>query len=225
MTMKIDPSTQNQATAIEPGGMASPSNTTPSAAPESLMPDVDQLGCSGDPGAMVAALAMTTAKDERKVARAERDQALDAQDKAEAAEIQDLHDKADLQRAQGVVSGLLQAAQGVCDTVAGVYEAHEATDKDAQLQKDRTVKNDLKGVGGAFGVGKTMSDGVFNGNITDKDADSKAHGVAADTFKRIADDAHDSDTDAKALLDKALDFYKEYQDTLHQTTMAAIHRA
>ena len=72
---------------------------------------------------------------------------------------------------------------------------------------------------------KSVVDGLFNGAITDKDADEKMHEASAARFKRIADDAHDNEKDAKALLNKALDFYKEYVDTKNQTAMAAMHRA
>ncbi|HEX4517457.1 MAG TPA: hypothetical protein VH054_28120 [Polyangiaceae bacterium] len=41
----------------------------------------------------------------------------------------------------------------------------------------------------------------------------------------MADDAHDAENDAKTLLNKALDFYKEYVDTKNQTALAATHRA
>jgi ABC-type transporter MlaC component len=68
-------------------------------------------------------------------------------------------------------------------------------------------------------------DGLFNGAITDKDADAKVQDAAAQTFKQIADDAHDSERDAQATIDKAVDFYKEYVDTKAQAAMAAVHRA
>jgi len=58
-----------------------------------------------------------------------------------------------------------------------------------------------------------------------KDASAKVHDTSAQFFKQVADDAHDTERDAKALLDKAIEFYKEYSDTKSQTMMAAIHRA
>jgi len=181
-----------------------------------LMPAVNQLIDSGDPGAMLAALVMKSGDEQRKVAREQRDQAMKAEDTADNAEIQDMHDKADLQRAQGIVDGSLQIAQGVTTIGAGCSEASGAS---------KRTTAEWNGAGAAFGAGKSVADGFFSGAITDKDADAKQADVSANSFKQMADDAHDSEKDATDLMNKALDFYKEYVDTKAQTMMAAIHRA
>ncbi len=223
----------------------------------SLLPEVSQLACSGDPGAMLAALSMQTAKAEHDTSRTMRDNAMSAQEKAEAAEVADMHGKADLQRAQGFFDGAMQIAQGACDLGAGVADAHAASES-AEAQKEQadikengdsyskdhvealqtsvdTLKSGAKasdsesklahGASSGFSCVKAVGDGLFSGEMTDKDADAKMHDASAQTFKQIADDANDSMKDAKDLMTKALDFYKEYVDTKNQTTMAAIHRA
>ncbi len=230
----------------------------PSNAPE-LMPGVQPLLVSGDPGAMLAALTMQTAHDEAKVSRQQRQSAEQAQINSEAAEVQDLHDKATLQRVQGVVDGVLEIAKGACDFGAGMSDASSARETAdagadrhdaAQGAKDKSLDADKvdslnksadaldtkaaaskadaskwSGAGSAIGAAKSMADGFLQAAITDKDADEKMHEASADAFKRIADDAHDDEKDAHDLLNKALDFYKEYVDTKNQTAMAATHRA
>jgi hypothetical protein len=240
------------------GGESAPAAAASRPATETptVMPEIQQLVCSGDPGAILAALTMQTAKNERDVSRKQRDAAMAAQEKADAGAVQDMHDKANLQRAQGIFDGAMQIGQGVCDLGAGMNECASADAKnDAANEKDMMAngyaQNDdqraaMQGYAesrsadavddgrsaawdkfgsSAFSAGKSIGDGFFSGAITDKDADEKMHEASASTFKQIADDAHDAENDAKALLNKALDFYKEYVDTKNQTAMAAIHRA
>jgi hypothetical protein len=255
MNMKIEQSQNNIAIYNDtPSAQGAPHQQV--AAPN-VMPELSQLACSGDPGAMLAALTMQTAKSESEVSRKTRDAAMSAEEKADAAAVQDLHDKATLQRVQGIVDGALQIAQGACDLGAGLNEASaasqqtEAAAKQADLKENaaaysqghidalKASANSLEAGANtskvdaawdhfgssASGAAKSVADGLFNGAITDKDADSKMHDASSATFKRIADDAHDNENDATALLNKALDFYKEYVDTKNQTAMAAIHRA
>ncbi len=254
--MEVNSSTQT-VSVTQPVSTPSSSSGSTSATAIELLPPVQQLACSGDPGAMVAALAVQSSKTQRDIARAERNDALKAQGQAETAEIQDMRDKANLQRAQGIVSGALQMAQGACDLASGLNDVKAAQQ---QAEADRTAA-DLKtngssdtpeqrnalqakldslntaigtsktnaawdrAAGAGFGAGKSVADGLFSGAITDKDADAKVHDVAAQSFKQIADDAHDTEKDAQATIDKAIDFYKEYVDTKAQAAMAAVHRA
>ena len=236
-----------------------------------LMPGVGTLMVSGDPGAMLAALTMQTAHNEEKVSRAQRDASARAQENAEAAEIKDLREKADLTRIQGIVGGAIQLAQAGMQFGASMKSLtadnlkQDAADATADAKNERAemsiqskglndgqqaemegyakqcddhasaltreadgvqaTANWYSGGAGLAGATKTLADGLFNGAITDKDTDSKQHEMAAQAFKKIADDAHDDENDAKQLLNKALDFYKEYVDTKNQTVMAAIHRA
>jgi hypothetical protein len=234
-----------------------PSTQAPPTRALALLPDVDQLACSGDPGAMLAALATKTSKLESETARNQRNAAMRAQANAEQAAVQDIHDKASLQRIQGVVDGTLQMVQGGCDLGSGLNEAQQAheqaqaTAQQADLQQNgakygadhrQAVQQSInalntgvgdskvaaawwRGGGAAAGATRSVTDGLFNGAISDKDADVKMHEASATTFKQFADDAHDYEKDAKDLLSRALDFYKEYVDTKAQTAMAALHRA
>ncbi|HSQ66548.1 MAG TPA: hypothetical protein VLM85_25180, partial [Polyangiaceae bacterium] len=77
----------------------------------------------------------------------------------------------------------------------------------------------------ALGGLDKIADGLFQGAITDKDTDAKVHDMAAQAAKRMVDDARSDEGDAKQLMEKALEFYKEYSETRAQTMMAATHRA
>jgi hypothetical protein len=174
---------------------------------------------------MLAALTMSMAKQQHETARAQRDQSMAAQEKADAAQVQDMRDKANLQRWQGAINGALEIGQGLCDVGKGLNEARAVNDTGKDLHDDK-VRAAWFGGGAALGkAAESVSNGMFSGAITDKDADAKMHEASADGYKRMADDAHDAENDAKDLLHKALDFYKEYVDAKNQTAMAAIHRA
>ncbi len=254
--MQINQSNQTNVNTATDGG-SPPTPTPPTTVTPPVMPEIAQLQCSGDMGAMVAALTMQSGVEQRNAARAQRDAAMQAREKADAAEVQDMHDKAHLQRAQGIVDGTLQIAQGATDLGAGAYSAHaaneqaQATSDAADLKENGSSYLDdhkaalkssvdalnkgaatsqlhatwCKAGGSALGAARSISDGLFSAAMTDNDASAKAHEASAQAFKQMADDAHDTEHDAKALIDKALDFYKEYTDTKNQVAMAAIHRA
>lgn len=72
---------------------------------------------------------------------------------------------------------------------------------------------------------KEIGDGLFKGAILDKDTDATVHEQLATRAKHAVDDAMGNYDDAKKLLDKALDFYKEYSGAKNGAVSAAIHRA
>ena len=73
--------------------------------------------------------------------------------------------------------------------------------------------------------GQEIADGLFKGAEADKDIDAQVHDQAATRAKRAVDDAMGDYEDAKKLLEKALDFYKEYTGAKNGAVAAAIHRA
>ncbi len=215
-------------------------DATTDAAPD-ILPGVSQLACSGDPGAMLAALTMQSAHEQDETARAQRDEATKAEVTADNAEIQDMHDKADMQRAQGIVDGACDVADAGMEMAQGAKTLDATNDRiqaddpgttkaQAQSLRRDAASSDAAATGWKSGVEamnglKSILHGEFDAEITDKDADAKQQDISAQTFKQMADDAHDDEKDAKDLLNKALDFYKEYTDTKNQTTLAASHRA
>ncbi len=195
---------------------------------------------------MLAALTMQSAHDQDETARAQRDQAMKAEVAADNAEIQDMHEKADLQRVQGVVDGVCDFAQAGTDVAQGASTLQATEDRIAAdnddggshpkgtadsnglrtaAAKDDATASEFKAGGEALNGVKSIVHGALDGAMTDKDADAKAHDASAQMFKQIADDAHSNENDAKDLLNKALDFYKEYTETRNQTLLAASHRA
>jgi hypothetical protein len=208
MNMYIQTSTQSVSLSSASTNDVAP--VPPSTPP--LLP-VAVLACSGDPGAMLTALTVMSSKTDRDIARTQRNEALVAEAAAESATLADMHDKADLQRAEGFVDGGMQLAQGASDVFAGLCEAGG----------NKLGATWGKGVSASLAAGKSVSDGLFGGAITDKDASVKEHEIAAQQFKQIAEDAHDGERDVAAQIAKAIDFYKEYSETKSQTLLAAIH--
>ncbi len=84
---------------------------------------------------------------------------------------------------------------------------------------------ELKSGADFAGAAEKIGDGLFQGAITDKDTDAKVHDTQAEAFKRMVEDARDDQKDAKELMQKAMEFYKEYNETRAQTMLAATHRA
>ncbi|HSQ65480.1 MAG TPA: hypothetical protein VLM85_19810 [Polyangiaceae bacterium] len=255
--MNIERRSTSGVMSIQGESASEPSASAPPSDAPALMPELDQLACSGDPGAMLAALTMQAAKNERDVSRAQRDNAEKMQEADEVKEIQDLHDKADLVRIQGFVDGFTQIGSAALNLGSGLADAHasgEAAETDADkadLQQHVAEHSeewrdsmqhsvDTLEAGSAhskansawdkagsegLGAGQKVADGLFQGAITDKDTDAKVHDMAAQAAKRMVDDARSDEGDAKQLMEKALEFYKEYSETRAQTMLAATHRA
>jgi hypothetical protein len=238
--MKIQNSVTEQLIDVDLPSVGTPTPETGDPAPD-ILPSVNALRVSGDPGAMLAALTMQSAHEQEETARAQRDDAMKAQASDDKAQIQDLHQKADLQRVQGIVDGACDVADAAMDMAQGAKTA-EATkdqidadsytkgsqqntaDRLAAAKADQAASGWKSGTEAMNGL-KAMMHGEFDAEITDKDADAKQQDISAQAFKQMADDAHDNVKDAQELLNKALDFYKEYTDTKNQTLLAASHRA
>lgn len=245
--MKIQSQPQPNVCSTVPNETSATTNDAfSSASVPDVLPGVNALYTSGDPGAMLAALTMLCAHAQSQNARSQRDAAMKLEASTEAAEIQDMRDKANLQRLEGIVDGACDVAQAGADMAQGM-KALDATEDRLRADtmdgsthaKGTTESNALrtdaakaenaavgwKSSGEAVAGLKSVLHGEFDGAMTDKDADAKVHEASAQAFKEIADDAHDNEKDAKDLLNKALDFFKEYTDTKNQTALAASHRA
>ncbi len=191
-----------------------PTTTAPAATPD-ILPGCRELLVSGDAGAMIAALSVEMGRSQKKAASAARHNAEATEDAEQGAQIQALREKADLVRIQGVVDGALTLAEGACAFGSSMKTA-EGKSKAAAAYK-----------GGAdfLGAGKQLADGLFKGAIADKDTDAQVHEQLATRAKRAVDEATGDYEDAKKLLEKALDFYKEYTGAKNGAVSAAIHRA
>lgn len=237
-----------------PGPASTDSTGAAPAEPSSLLAATNELLASGDPGAAIAALAVQMGHAQKQAAQKARASAEKAEDAAQSAQIEALRDKADLMRVQGVVDGAMSiggaaldlgsnlstlSAKGLNDDAGGIRSglkdstpamtAAAGRTEIASLQ--RTADTSTKAAnwlhaGHELNAGvKQVADGLFNGAIADKDTDSQVHEQLATRAKRAVDDAMGEVDDAKKLIEKALDFYKEYTGAKNGAVSAAIHRA
>lgn len=177
----------------------------------SLLPDpATQLAVSGDPGAMLAALTIETAKEQRDVSRELRQGEEATQDREEQAEVAAMHDKAGDMRAQAWEEGAFDASAGVMQMAGAGASGGAQTrwEAGATLMK----------------AGGKVVTGLDAAGNEDKDADVVAHKHTGDRARRAADDAHEGEKEAQKLLDTAIDFYREYTSASDQAKAAATHR-
>jgi hypothetical protein len=203
------------------GAPDSPPTTAEPVAVETapLLPDPEaQLLASGDPGAMVAALVVESAKDERDVSQQIEQAQTELEDQQEQAEVQAMHEKASSMRTQAWTSGLIGVAQGAMSLgAAGVSDSGA---KDGMGKAARSLEAGAKMVGAA----RDVSTGLASAANEDTDATITAHEQAAAHAKRTAGETYDNERDAEKLLGTALDFYKEYESAQDQARAAAVHR-
>jgi hypothetical protein len=184
-----------------------------------LLPDPEaQLLASGDPGAMVAALVVETAKDERDVSRQIEQTESELQDQQEQAQVQAMRQKASAMRTQAWTSGLIGVAQGAVSL--GAACASNGAAKDGVGKLGRELEAGAKVVGAVH----DLSSGLAGAANEDADANIASHEHAASHAGRAAAQAYDNERDAQKLLDTALDFYKEYESAQDQERAAAVHR-
>jgi hypothetical protein len=210
--------------------------------------------CSGDVGAAIAALVIKMGHEQKQAAQKARASSEAAEDAAQSTQIDALHDKANLMRIQGVVDGTMTvggaaldlgsnlsslSAKAKNDDAGGIKSGMSESDSKMTSSANRTQIASLQrtadhstssanwlhaGKDLNTGVGQ-ITDGLFKGAIADKDTDATVHEQLATRAKRAVDDAMGEVDDAKKLIDKALDFYKEYTGAKNGAVSAAIHRA
>ncbi|CAN5677877.1 hypothetical protein BH09MYX1_BH09MYX1_61160 [soil metagenome] len=208
----------------QPGG----ANGAP-ADPLPLLPGCNDLLAGGDAGAAIAALTVQMGREQKKSAMANRRNAEATESAEQGQQIQALRDKADLVRVQGFVDAAMTVGEGAMkfgsDMNTASSEGHKARGESAD--QERTGKEGARfgGAASGFKASGQIVDGMFKGAIIDKDTDHAVHEQLASRAKRAVDDAVGDYDDAKKLLEKALDFYKEYTGAKNGAVSAAIHRA
>lgn len=208
-----------------------------------ILPGSQDLMASGDAGAMIAALAMETGRAQKKAAMDNRRAAEAVEDAQQGEQIEALRDKADLMRVQGFVDAAFTVAEGAMSFGSEMNGAasmeHDGRAKELgadglhfaeggeNISAGRTKGEGAWCKGGAdfAKAGQSIADGLFKGAIADKDTDAQVHEQLATRAKRAVDDAMGEVDDAKKLMEKALDFYKEYTGAKNGAVSAAIHRA
>ncbi len=218
-----------------------------------ILPGTQSLMVSGDAGAMIAALAVESGRSQKKAALEQRHNAEANEASEQSAQIQALREKADLVRVQGFVDGAMTLGTAALDFASSMSSISAESDKnaskgigselgdqspmnraagatqvalfDARAKRESTSAAGFK-AGSDFNKGaQGIVDGLFKGAIADKDTDAEVHSQLATRAKRAVEDATGDYEDAKKLLEKALDFYKEYTGAKNGAVSAAIHRA
>lgn len=219
-----------------------------------LLAATNEMLVSGDAGAAIAALAVQMGHAQKQAAKKARAAAECAEDAAQSAQIDALRDKANLMRVQGVVDGAMSIggaaldlgsnlstlnAKGLNDDASGIKSGIKDSTPAMTAAAGRTEVAALQRTADAStkaghwlhaghdldaGV-KQVADGLFKGAIADDDTDAQVHEQLATRAKRAVDVAMGEVEDAKKLIEKALDFYKEYTGAKNGAVSAAIHRA
>ncbi len=185
-----------------------------SSEPASLLPGPESsLEQSGDPSALLAVLTMKTAKMDREAHTAMRRSEEATQDKAETAQVSALRDEAHDARVGAWVSGLATIGSAAA-SAAGAGAAAGG----ARAIASGIAAEALKGAG-------QVSDGMSKADEILNDAKATEAEQLANHAKRAVGDERDAVKDAKDLMDKAIEFFKEYSSGKNQAMAAATHRA
>ncbi len=171
--------------------------------------------------------------DQQTRSSAKRDEAAQnvGRAKADAAEVQAMHDKADDIRSSGLVAGLTSIGVGVAQFGAGMASLRGSLDDVATKGTDAAAKAAEKGVEASRAAGITSNprfyEAVFSasakgmeasGKITDAqgkatevghDADAKVHTSASAAYDRASKAAHEDATAAQESLAKVMSWVKE----------------
>jgi hypothetical protein len=167
----------------------------------------------------MATMLIEAAFSQREGARESRTAAEGALESAQRREIEEMRAQADARYAAAQVEGWSQVAAGTIGLV-GTTVAVCATGDTATIGDgvSRTGPDLTKGIGGLLASGYALS--------------ADEHGAAAKEAEQVAshrkaetDDASEDARSARETVRKALDFLKEYEESVAQTQAAAIHRA
>lgn len=198
----------------------------------SLLKSVDAMVSSGDPGAAIAALAIKAGRDQREVTRAQRD----AEDKAEVAatdrQVASMHHKADMILAAGIAQGASEMASGAMTMGSAACQYRSDTEKLSNTTSAQQASASDAKAAGLYKGGSQLATATgslvsayFKSEEAKADADATEAEHEASRAKRATEDLHDDMGDAQKLVEKALDFYKEYKSTKDQTALAASRRS
>jgi hypothetical protein len=167
---------------------------------------------SGDLGAELAAVEIQTGDTERSAEHAQRSLDEVAEEQADEAQVQQMHDEASSMRTEAWVNGGI----GVVEAVAGFGFQPSPTGTPTTWGAASTAVT--------TGAEK-LADGLFSASQHDDEANAAGDKAAADRYASDAKDASDAANDATSFVSNALDFARSYVATEAQTQAAALHRA
>ena len=148
----------------------------------SLLPDPgpQALSLTGDPGAMLAALVVKSAREQRKVSSEMRQKEEQAQEREEQGEIASMHAEANRIRDEGWVKGGAEMAAGGLTLGSGATEHGSAA-----------LSRGLKAGATAAGAVGDSASGQLKGAAKDEEKEAKQHELAAGHAKRGVESATD----------------------------------
>jgi hypothetical protein len=165
---------------------------------------------SGDPGKELAAMVALHARDQKKLSQKIRNAEEKAQEDAEKAEIAAMREETEKKFQAAIVSGFMSMAAATTSFgAAGTQGADAARWKGGGQLLEAQSKMMVAGMDAEAGTAKTAA---------------RENEQIASRHKREAEEAGDSERDAQKMLDRALDFYKEYTQAKSDSQRAAIMR-
>lgn len=177
-------------------------------APSVLPSPNARLQTSGDVGAMIAAMLLSSAQTSREIARRTRDAAAAAEDVAQAQKIEHMEEAAKWRFVGGVTGGAMKVASG-------------AAEGGGEIGRNYPIKAASKPLEGGGDVGKSITDYV----AAQEDIEVQHADRALTQAKRNVDAASEMDRDSKELLNRTLGYYAEYMRAKEDATKAALFRA
>ncbi len=210
-------------------------------APSILRDGMRELMTSGDPGAALAALVVAMGRTERNSDQAMKNRAESLQENEEQAQLDEMEKNATTALASAVVSSAATAAGGAMTAAASVSSLRAdridakvkgVSDQDPsktalldQVSKLKTDATEFKGGADLTSATSKLTTGALDYVASEHDITATAHSHAASHAKSAVEDARNDVDGASKLIDKALEFYKEYKSTKDQTTQVASRRA
>jgi hypothetical protein len=196
-------------TSLSPSPDVSTADAPP---PASILPPAVELQCSGDIGAMIAGLLLENGYRQRDLARAAREAALESEAASDDARLQHMEEAASARFDASLTKGLSEVSAGAATCGAGFMDDEVAA---------RKVEGPGKASAGVGAVGAAFLD--REAAIADQGAQRDDN--ASKAARRMIETATDADKDGRALIEKALDLYKQYVTAKDDAQKAAILRA
>jgi hypothetical protein len=187
---------------------------------------------TGDVGAALAKLVLENAYAQRKENRTARAAAEKAQEVAEQKQLAEMREAADDRLWSGIVSGGLTVASAMCTFASAGPSGQAALIGDGADHAQRSIRARATNAAMSWkagsealgGTAKILGSVIDNGATAhDREATRAEHDAARE--KRNGDDAQSSADDAKRMIDRALDFYRDYLTAQADAQKAAIMRA
>ncbi len=216
------------------------------ASPASLVASENELRFCGDPGAALAALSLAMGREVERAAQ-DRDNRAQLQEQGEQdAQLSSMRARAAAGLASGIAGGALAAASGVASGVAAIRSAQadaaeaaaSAAKTDASTAAASAAKApppDVETLRRSAAYARIASDSINAGSklttsgldfvAAAHDADATRHAQSAARATGHGETARTAAAGAAKLMERALDFAREYQASKAETLACAARRA